>query len=93
VNGACVTRWREEKNDKVLVGNLNGIGPLGKSSRRREDGVLMFVVEPGWLAWSGFSRLRIGTGGGLCERGDEPLASGATKLVCVCVCVCVCGCV
>jgi hypothetical protein len=24
---------------------------------------------------------------GSCEHGDEPLASGATKLVCVCVCV------
>jgi hypothetical protein len=31
--------------------------------------------------WSGFTWLRIGTVGGLCECGDEPSGSGATGLV------------
>jgi hypothetical protein len=32
--------------------------------------------------WSGFTWLRIGTGGaGCCECGDEPSGSGATELV------------
>jgi hypothetical protein len=50
---------------RVLVANLDGRGPLGKPRSSRDDGIVMDVVEPSWLAWSGFSWLRVGIGGGL----------------------------
>jgi hypothetical protein len=66
---SCRVMWMEHvsrvREKRVLVANLEGRGPLGKPRRSREDGILMVVVESGWLAWSGFSWLRIGTGGGL----------------------------
>jgi hypothetical protein len=37
---------------------------LGRPRRRREDGIRMDFRETGWV-WSGFSWLRIGTGGEL----------------------------
>jgi hypothetical protein len=40
-----------------------------------------WILEIGWVVWSGFKWLGIGTGGGLFECGDEPVGSGATELV------------
>jgi hypothetical protein len=50
---------------KVLVGKPKGKRPLGRPRRRWEDGIKMDLRETGWGGWSGFTWLRIGTGGGL----------------------------
>jgi hypothetical protein len=39
-----------------------------------------WILERGW-GWSGFNWLKIGTGGGYTEDGDEPSGSGATEVV------------
>jgi hypothetical protein len=43
----------------------DGKRPLGRPRRRWEDRIKMDLREIGWGVWSGFSWLRIGTGGGL----------------------------
>jgi hypothetical protein len=52
---------------RVLVGMPEGKRPLGRPRRRWEDGIKMDLREIGWVqgVWSGFTWLRIGTGGGL----------------------------
>jgi hypothetical protein len=50
---------------RVLVVELEGKRPLERPRRRWEDGIKMDLGEIGWGVWSGFSRLRIGTVGGL----------------------------
>ena len=45
---------------KVLVGKLDGKRPLGRPRRRWEDNIKMDLQEVG----TGWSWLRIGTGGG-----------------------------
>jgi hypothetical protein len=50
---------------RVLVGKLEGKRPLERPRRRWEDGIKMVLREIGWGVWSGFTRLRIGTVGGL----------------------------
>jgi hypothetical protein len=50
---------------RILVGRLEGRRPLGRPRRRWENNIKMDLQEVGWLAWSGFTWLRIGTGGGL----------------------------
>jgi hypothetical protein len=54
----------ERKVYKVLVGKPEGKRPLGKPRYRWEDGIRMDLREIRW-GWSGFSWLRLGTGGGL----------------------------
>jgi hypothetical protein len=48
-----------------LVGKREGKRPLGRSRRRREDGIRMDLKETGWGVWIEFDWLRIGTGGEL----------------------------
>jgi hypothetical protein len=43
-----------------------------------EDNIKMDLQEVGWGAWTGLIWLRIGTGAGSCECGNEP--SGFLKL-------------
>jgi hypothetical protein len=52
---------------RVLVGKPEGERPLGSPRRRWEDGIKMDLKETGWGGgvWSGFTWLRLGTGGGL----------------------------
>jgi hypothetical protein len=50
---------------RVLVGKPEGKSPLERPRRRWEDGIRMDLREIGWLVWSGFTWLRIGTVGGL----------------------------
>jgi hypothetical protein len=50
---------------RVLVGKSKGKRPLGRPTRRWEDGIKMDLREIGWGLCSGFTWLRIGTGGGL----------------------------
>jgi hypothetical protein len=55
----------ERKVYKVLVGKVEGKRPLGRPSRRWEDGIRMDLVETGLGVQIGFDWLRTGTGGGL----------------------------
>jgi hypothetical protein len=55
----------ERKVNKVLVGKPDGKRPLGRPRHRWEEGIRMDLREIGWGVWSGFSWLKIGTGGGL----------------------------
>jgi len=48
----------------VLVGKPEGKRPLGKPRRRWEDNIKMDLQEVGGGLGSGWSWLRIGTGGG-----------------------------
>jgi hypothetical protein len=41
----------------------------------------MDLRETDGVFWSRLSWLRIGTGGGSCEHGDEPSGPGATELI------------
>jgi hypothetical protein len=50
---------------RVLVGKPKGRRPLGIPRHRWEDLIKMDLREIGWGVWSGFTGLRIGTGGGL----------------------------
>jgi hypothetical protein len=49
----------------VIVGKPEGKRPLVRPKHRWEDGIRMDLGEIGLGAWSGFSWLRIGAGGGL----------------------------
>jgi hypothetical protein len=48
-----------------LVEKPEGKIPLGRPRCRWENGNKTDLREIGWGAWSGFTWLRIGTGGGL----------------------------
>jgi hypothetical protein len=47
------------------VGKPEGKKQLERPRRRWEDGIKMDLREIGWLVWSGFTWLRIGSVGGL----------------------------
>jgi hypothetical protein len=49
---------------RVLVGKPEGKRPLGRPRRRWEDNIKMDVEEVGGVVVTGWSWLRIGTGGG-----------------------------
>jgi hypothetical protein len=52
----CIGFWWESPKEKTIE----------RPSRRWEDGIKMDFREIGWgRVWSGFTWLRIGTGGGL----------------------------
>jgi hypothetical protein len=48
----------------VLVGKSEGKRPLGRPRRRWEDNIKMDLQEVGGVVRTGWSWLRIGTGGG-----------------------------
>jgi hypothetical protein len=50
---------------RVLVGKPDGKRPLVRLRHRWEKGTKMDLREIGWGVWSGFTWLRIRTGGGL----------------------------
>jgi hypothetical protein len=54
--GRCVHR--------VLVGKPEGKRPMGRPKRRWEDNIKMDLQEVGGFVWTGWSGLRIWTGGG-----------------------------
>jgi hypothetical protein len=58
---ACV--GQERKVYKVLVGNPEGKRPLGRPTRRWEDGIRKDLIEIDCWGWSVFIWLMIGTGG------------------------------
>jgi hypothetical protein len=49
---------------QMLVGNPEGRRPLGRPRRRWEDNIKMDLQEVGGVVGTGWSWLRIGTGGG-----------------------------
>ena len=49
---------------RVLVGKPEGKRPLGRPRHRWEDNIKMDLQEVGGGVWTGWSWLRIGTGGG-----------------------------
>jgi hypothetical protein len=55
----------ERKVYRVLGGKPERKRPLARPKHRWEDGIRMDCRETGWGVWSGFSWLRIGTGGKL----------------------------
>jgi hypothetical protein len=55
----------ERKVYGVLVGNPGGRRTLGRPRHRWEDGIRMDLREIDWEVRSGFSWLRIGSGGAL----------------------------
>jgi hypothetical protein len=61
-----VVRMGEERNVcRVMALKSKGKKPLGRPRLRWEDGISIQLWEAGWRVWSGFSWLRIGTGGRL----------------------------
>jgi hypothetical protein len=62
--GHVARMGEERKVYRVLVGKPEGKIPLGRPRGRWEDGLKMELGKIGW-GWSGFSWLRMGTGGGL----------------------------
>jgi hypothetical protein len=63
--------------DRVLVGNIGGQGPLGRSSLRWADKIQMDRQGVGCGVWTGLMWLRIETGEGTCVCGNGP--SGSIK--------------
>jgi hypothetical protein len=62
----------------ILVKNPEGERPLWRPSRGWEDNIKADLQEVGcWDVgvWTGLSWLRIETGGGTCECGNEPMGS------------------
>jgi len=49
---------------RVLVGKLEGKRPLGRPRRKWEDNIKGFFRKWDVGVWTGWSWLRIGTGGG-----------------------------
>jgi hypothetical protein len=72
---------RGEQNEQGFNVEARRKELLGRPKRRWEDGIRIGLREIGWGVSSGYSWLRIGTGGGCCEYGDESSGSGVTELV------------
>jgi hypothetical protein len=62
---------------RVLVGKPEGKRPHGRHRRRWEDNMKTDLQERDVGVWTGSSWLRIETGGGTCECGNEQ--SGSIK--------------
>jgi hypothetical protein len=58
-----VARMGGERRVQVLVGKPDGKRPLERSRYRWEDKIKMDLQKVGCGVWTGFSWLRIGTGG------------------------------
>jgi hypothetical protein len=55
MGGACSTYEERRVVYTVLVGKLDGKGPLGRLRRRLEDNVRMDLQEVGCVVWIGSS--------------------------------------
>jgi hypothetical protein len=62
--GECGAYGEERGVHRVLVGKPEGKRPLGRARRRWEDNMMMDLQQVGGVVGTGWSRLRIGTGGG-----------------------------
>ena len=61
---ACSAYGEDRGVHRVLVGKPEGKRPLGRPRRRCEDNIKMDLQEVGVGRGTGWSWLRIGTGGG-----------------------------
>jgi hypothetical protein len=59
-----VARMEDRGVHRVLVGKHEGKSPLWRPRRRRNDNIVMDFQKVGGLLGTGWSWLRIGTGGG-----------------------------
>jgi hypothetical protein len=59
----------------VLVAEPEGRRLLRRPRRRWEDNIKRDLRKVGWGVRTGSMWLRIGTGGGYCECGNEPWSS------------------
>ena len=64
MGGACGAYGGGERVHRVLVGKPEGKRSLGRPRRRLEDNIKMNLQEVGGVVGTGWSWLRIGTGGG-----------------------------
>ena len=64
MGGACGAYGEGREVHRVLVGKPEGKRPLGRPRRRWEDNIKMDLQEVGGVVRTGWSWLRIGTGGG-----------------------------
>ena len=62
--GHVARMWEGRGVHRILVGKPEGKGPLGRPRRRLEDNIKMDLEEVGGGVGTGWSWLRIGTGGG-----------------------------
>jgi hypothetical protein len=78
--GHAARMGEERKVYKVLVGKPEGKSPLGRTRRRWEGGMRIYLGEVGWEG--GVDSLGSGYGpvAGCCECSDEPSGSGTTEL-------------
>jgi hypothetical protein len=68
--------WVERGAYRVWVRKSEGKRPLGRPTRRWKDNIKMDLQEVGCgKVWTGSSWLRIETGGGPFECGNEPCGS------------------
>jgi hypothetical protein len=65
VGRACGTQGEGRNVYRVLVGKPEGKRPLERPRYGWENGLKMDLREIGWMIWSGFIWLRVGTDGGL----------------------------
>jgi hypothetical protein len=70
---ACIGKRRSVY--RILVEKPERMRPLSRPRRRWEDSIKMDLQEMGCGAWTGLSRLRIGTGGVTCKYSNETLSS------------------
>jgi hypothetical protein len=63
MGGACGAYGEERGVHRVLVGKLEGKRPVGRLRSRWEDNIKMDLQEVGGVVGTGWSWLRIGTGG------------------------------
>jgi hypothetical protein len=61
---ACVVYGEKRNVHRLLVREPEGKKPLGRPRRRWEDNIKMDVQQVGGVVGTGWSWLRIGTGGG-----------------------------
>ena len=64
MGGACGAYGGWRGVHRVLIGKPEGKRPLGRPRRRWEDNIKMDLREVGGVVGTGWSWLRIGTGGG-----------------------------
>jgi len=64
MGGTCSTYRGKRGAYRVLVGNLYGTRPLGRSRLSWENNIKIYVLEVGWETWTVFIWLKRRTGGG-----------------------------
>jgi hypothetical protein len=69
----CGTYGERRSAYRALEGKREGRRLLGRPRRSWEDNIKLDLREVEWGTWTGSIWLRIGTGGGVCKYGAQPL--------------------